>query len=298
MAGTMQAERSTRRMHTSPAPGVDLSRNIDKSDGGRWERCLSETIIAQVIPRLYAAHCGDPDQGSALKNGLPQFQRNNDADRFLGLVLSESRDSQWDHLLQLRDSGMNLETILLEIMAPAIRHIGELWADDRMSFVEVTAKSARLQQMLRALGMLRDHESANGAGERSLLLAAVPGEQHTFGLFVLAELFLKAGWSVAVEITANLDDLCAQVNRRPFDAIGLSVGSERFLPALGDQIEALRSATMLAEMRVFLGGWAFTQDGKTVDGYGADLIETNARAAVASADLLCPHGRRISGTKR
>ncbi|WP_369235035.1 B12-binding domain-containing protein [Jiella sp. M17.18] len=270
-----------------------MSTRIDNPPPSRWERCLSETIVAQVIPRLYAAHCGDGEQGAGAARRLPDFGRDSEADRFLGLVLSDSRDSQWEHLLQLRDSGMNLETILLDIMAPAIRHIGEMWADDRMSFVEVTAKSARLQQMLRALGTLRDSEASREGGERSLLLAGVPGEQHTFGLFVLAELFLKAGWSVAVEIAASLDDLRAAVSRRPFDAVGLSVGSERFLPPLAGQVAALRSASAAANTRIFLGGWAFTQGDTSLDAYGVDLIETNARAAVARASLLCPLGGRL-----
>ncbi|MCQ0986370.1 cobalamin B12-binding domain-containing protein [Jiella marina] len=259
-----------------------MSSDLDEPDDGRWKARLSKTIVSQVIPTLYQAH-GEavPGRtGSDLGNGM---RRRAEAEHFLGLVLSDGHEAQWQHLLSLRATGMDLEAILTEIMAPAVRELGELWLDDRLSFVEVTTRSARLQQMIGALGRLEQEEAAFGP---SLLLAAAPGEQHTFGLFVLAEMFLAAGWRVSIELRATTDELCSKVEMRTYDAIGLSVGSERFLPGVEKLVTTLRNASKSSDTRIFLGGWAFTVARQSLDDYGADLIATDGRSAVERAGLL------------
>ena len=271
------------RDFAEPPDGPDLSRSFDACDEREWKKRLSETIMARVIPSLYAAH-RDETAGNQNSRGSVDRWCHVEAERFLGLVLSDAPQAQWQHLLALRAAGMELETLLLEIMAPTVRELGEMWLNDRMSFVEVSTKSARLQHMIRSLG--RSDSFVLQDGRASVLLATAPGEQHTFGLFVLAELFLAAGWSVALEANASLDSLCSLVDQRPFDIVGLSVGSERFLPPVGDQVAALRQASRAHKSQIFLGGWAFTSSGQTIEDYGADLIAIDGRSAVETAETL------------
>ncbi|MCE7027063.1 cobalamin B12-binding domain-containing protein [Jiella avicenniae] len=248
-----------------------------------WRYRLSEAIVAKVIPSLYAAH-GEAGPLNQRSTSTGEIHRRIEAERFLGLVLSDSPEAQWRHLLDLQAAGMDLETLLMEIMAPAIRELGEMWLNDRMSFVEVTTKSARLQHMIRSLGRPDSFQMTDGRA--SVLLAAAPGEQHTFGLFVLAELFLAAGWSVSLEANSSLDVLCELAESRRYDAIGMSVGSERFLPPVREQVAALRQATGSQTSRIFLGGWAFTVAGQSLDDYGADLVAVDGRSAVERAETL------------
>ena len=283
MPGIPQVADLYSRQFRTPSPGSELSNSIDSCDEGDWKGRLSEAIVAKVIPSLYAAHF---DQRPGNQNKRPSFElrRRAEADRFLGLVLSNGAEAQWQHLLGLRAAGMDLETILMEVMAPAVRELGEMWLTDRMSFVEVTTKSARLQHMIRSLG--RSDSYALTDGRASILLAAAPGEQHTFGLFVMAEFFLAAGWSVSLEANASLDMLCDLANNNRYDAIGMSVGSERLLPMVGDQVATLRQAAQSHNSRIFLGGWAFTIEGQSLDDYGADLIAIDGRSAVERAESL------------
>lgn len=266
-----------------PAHGPTLSNRVDRSSRRDWKGRLSDAIVNKVIPSLYAAH-GETKPGGRTAQECAELRRRVEAERFLGLVLSNSPEAQWQHLLGLRASGMDLETLLMEIMAPAVRELGEMWLNDRMSFVEVTTKSARLQHMIRSLGRSDSDFLPDGCG--SVLLAAAPGEQHTFGLFVLAEMFLAAGWSVSLEANSTMEMLCELVASRRFDAVGLSVGSERFLAPVGSQVAALRQASEAHASRIFLGGWAFTTAGQSLDDYGADLVAVDGRSAVEKAETL------------
>ncbi|NDW03580.1 cobalamin B12-binding domain-containing protein [Jiella pacifica] len=267
----------------APSKCTEVSIDIYNPAERDWKHRLSEAIVARVIPSLYASHGGvDPLNRQA--KATVEIHRRMEADRFLGLVLSDSPEAQWRHLLDLQAAGMDLETLLMEIMAPAVRELGEMWLNDRMSFVEVTTKSARLQHMIRSLG--RPDSFRMTDGRASVLLATAPGEQHTFGLFVLAELFLAAGWSVSLEANTRLDMLCELAETRRYDAIGMSVGSERFLPPVREQVATLRQATQSNTSRIFLGGWAFTAAAQSLDDYGADLVALDGRSAVERAETL------------
>ncbi|MBO0905393.1 cobalamin B12-binding domain-containing protein [Jiella sonneratiae] len=283
MAAIPYVAESYRRIIPHESKSGRLSSDIYTHHNEEWKKRLSEAIVAKVIPSLYAAHrtAEAPEEGS---RAAQEVRRRAEAERFLGLVLSDGPDAQWRHLLDLRASGMDLETLLTDIMSPAVRELGAMWLDDRLSFVEVTTKSARLQHMIRSLGRVDACELSGGRA--SVLLAPAPGEQHTFGLFVLAELFLAAGWSVSIEANVSLHTLCQLVETRRYDAIGISVGSERFLPHVGAQVEALRHASSAHCSRIFLGGWAFTVPGQSIDDYGADLVATDGRSAVERAQTL------------
>lgn len=283
MAGVPQvAERHQRTLRLS-SECAELSTSLYNPGDSDWRHRLSEAIVAKVIPSLYAAH-GEAETRNRQAKTSAEIRRHGEADRFLGLVLSGSPEAQWHHLLELQAAGMELETLLMEIMAPAVRELGEMWLNDRMSFLEVTTKSARLQHMIRSLG--RADAFQMGDGRASVLLVAAPGEQHTFGLFVLAELFLAAGWSVSLEANSNLDILCELAESRRYDAVGISVGSERFLPPLREQVATLRKATRSSTSRIFLGGWAFTAAAQSLDDYGADLVAIDGRSAVERAGTL------------
>ena len=252
-----------------------------------WENRLAQAIVSMVIPKLQYAH---PKVEQTLEDSSVRHIRlQAEADRFIGMVLAENRDAQWQFLCDLRNDGLDPESIFLDVMTPAIRHLGDLWDDDRMSFIDVTTKASHMQQMMRRLGAEWQAQGSS-CGNRRILLAPAPGEQHTFGLFLLAEMFLKAGWDTVVEPAASRENLCDCVALQSFDAIGLSAGSERTLPTLTSCVEDMRNAGFNKHMRVFLGGRAFQISASSLDGYGADMIETDGRLAVRKADVLCPLG--------
>ena len=249
-----------------------------------WENRLARAITGMVIPKLQSVHRADPASPALV--ALDQVHRRIETHRFIGLVLSGDEREQWQFLVALRERGIELETVFMDVLAPAIRHLGLLWEDDRMSFIDVTTKSAALQRMMRTLGS--QFAEAASYPNRRLLLAPVPGEQHTFGIFMLTEMFLKAGWETVVEPSASEARLCELLAAGSYDAIGLSVGGEEMLAGLGGTVARVRAASSGNDLRVFLGGRAFQDARNQLDGYGADMIETDARAAVARADDLCP----------
>ncbi len=103
------------------------------------------------------------------------------------------------HLDALRAGGMSAEAVITEVLSATARHLGVMWEQDRCTFVDVTLGLSRLQQLLRIYGPAFEAEPALQGSGRRLLLAVVPGEQHTFGLAIVEEFFRRAGWHVQSE---------------------------------------------------------------------------------------------------
>ena len=200
---------------------------------------------------------------------------------FTGLVC-DGRDSDAEQMVeQLLASGAAPEALMLELLAPAARLMGEHWCQDHRDFLEVTVGMARLQQLVRQFRLPpSDHANLRGHA----LLVAVPGEQHTFGLRVVEEHLLRAGWKVTTYMKASEPDITRLVADEPFDFVGFSLSSERLLPALRSAIRSLRSSSRNQNVRIAVGGVLF--DGRDIAprDIDADAIVMDAQDAVNQAN--------------
>lgn len=199
---------------------------------------------------------------------------------FTGLIC-DGREADAEQMVeQLLASGASAETLMLELLAPAARLMGAHWCDDHRDFLEVTVGMARLQQLVRQFRLPpNDHGPLLGHA----LLVPVPGEQHTFGLRVVEEHLLRAGWKVSAYMKASEPEITRLVADEPFDFVGFSISSERLLPALRSAIRSLRSSSRNQGVRIAVGGVLF--DGRDIapSDIDADAIVTDAQDAVNQA---------------
>src|SRR6185437_15712510 len=97
-----------------------------------------------------------------------------------------------------------------------------LWETDATDFANVTIAVSRLQRIMRRLGE-RFFEDANRGGDASILLTIIPGEQHSFGLSMVAEFFRRAGWNLCTGPFSSHQELTSLVHNHWFDIVGFSV---------------------------------------------------------------------------
>ncbi|PZF76073.1 hypothetical protein DK847_15670 [Aestuariivirga litoralis] len=200
---------------------------------------------------------------------------------FTGFICDGDEGDAVQVIEQLLGAGVPAETLMLELLAPAARLMGECWCEDRRDFVEVTLGMARLQQLVRQFRLpavprseLRGHA----------LLLPVPTEQHTFGLRIVEEHLLRAGWNVTCVLKVDEPEIARLVAAEPYDFVGFSVTSERLLPALRSAIRCVRTSSRNQGVRIAVGGVLF--DGRTITArdVDADAIVRDAQDAVARAD--------------
>ncbi len=246
---------------------------------------LARLIQGEIIPRLMLAHA---NHGPALSldagpSALPTPQEIID----LSALLIQGEDVAAEAYVEVvLARGVNVQSVLLDLLAPTARRLGELWVDDSCTFTDVTLGLLRLQHMLRTLAPRLDHGVKRYQPGRRILLTAMPGEQHTFGIFMVAEFFRRAGWEVHDQPQATTQSLLGSVDAEWYSSIGVSVSSEVRLGELAALIPALRRNSRNAAVAVMIGGSLFKDQPGLVEFVGADFGAPDALTAVEEAERM------------
>ena len=234
-----------------------------------------------IVPRLLMSHVHG--------NALAQKGINRKSKATLGSVavldfvsqtMQDDPNAAIDHVRHLLDNGVEFQDILLELMAPAARILGERWESDTTSFVEVALGIARMHRILREFDGIPSHLwSNNGAGRHALLLPT-PGEQHTFGLRLVQEFLLREGWSVTNRNVETETDIAGIVGSGHFDVVGLSLSGETLIQPFMSAIRIVRAKTVNPHVKVIVGGHIFVERPELIETCGADAYAVDAPATV------------------
>lgn len=244
---------------------------------------LHRLVEGEIIPRLLLAHRGI-DAGGV--NGAAAPIDVGTAERFALAALRQEAYGLLVEVDALIARGHSVEAVFLDILAPAARHLGELWDADACDFVDVTMALWRLQEIVHELAARTPGAAERRGGERRALFAPLPGEQHGFGSLMVEEFFRRAGWTTASEPGASEADLTTLVGSRWFEIVGLTVSVAENVARLPAIIAALRAASRNPRLGVLVGGRVFIDHPDWADGCGADATALDARQAVLVAESL------------
>lgn len=247
---------------------------------------LVRTIEDEIIPRLVLARRAAPGAPGlpVLVGRLPNAA---DVADFTQLILANDVAVAASYVHGLRARGTPLETVFLELLAPCARRLGELWKTDRCDFTQVTVGLWRLHQLLRELSpTFRTGETEHQSLGRRVLLAPAPGEQHMFGICIVAEFFRRAGWDVWGGPPTASGDLLGIVRSEAFAIVGLSLSGEARLDGLATRIREIRRASRNRSIRVMVGGQVFNERPQLVALVGADATAADGRQAPLQAKHL------------
>lgn len=252
---------------------------------------LVKALESEVIPRLLKAHRVVPHGLlPAVSECVPPTEK--EVQDFVRLVLAPDDLPIAECVAGIRLRGMSVEMVYLDLLAPAARHLGYLWEEDLCDFTEVTVGLGRLQHLLQELSPAFGAEVQFPANARRALLMPAPGDQHTFGLAMVAEFFNRSGWEVASGDIHSPTNAVDMARREWFDVIGFSVGSETRLDWLRDCIRTVRQVSRNKNVGIMVGGPVFTLHPEYVEAVGADCTATDGKDAPVRADTLI--GTRVA----
>jgi methanogenic corrinoid protein MtbC1 len=249
----------------------------------RAER-LARVIEVEVVPRLVlAGRAAGPDSAPDSIAAAPGPE---DVVALVGLVIGSDAAAPLAYVEELRLRGVALERLYLDLFAVAAQRLGQLWTDDLCSFADVTVGLARLQGLVREyspafMPCVEAHDP-----RRSALLIPIPGEQHTFGLVMVAEFFLRAGWNVRSEPMMTDGDVRSAVRNHWFAVAGISVGNNDRLDAVAALIRLVRRESCNHGIGVMVGGRVFAEKPELAGLVGADATATDGRQAALQAETL------------
>ena len=206
---------------------------------------------------------------------------------FLEAVLSPDDGAAGRAVDELLGRGVDASAVYLDLLAPTAALLGEMWTEDACDFVDVTVAAARMQRVVRSLGPVfaRSGGAAEAAGRA--LLSSLPGEQHTLGMFIVAEFLVRDGWGVRVGTPANAAALAAVVRDEWFDVVGFAAACGARLLMLRHEIAAARRHSRNPRVTVLVGGRVFVEHPDLADRVGADGFAASAADAPCRARALC-----------
>jgi MerR family transcriptional regulator, light-induced transcriptional regulator len=257
---------------------------VDADPGPDCVELLTRMVEAEIIPRLMLVHGVDPKPAMVVKPASVEASLVED---FARLTLTKDIDSLVEFVEGLQVNGVTTQSIYIDLLAPTARRLGDWWTADVCTFAEVTIGLGKLQQVLHELSRRSPATPDPKKPSRSVLLAAGPDEQHTFGLLVVEEFFRRAGWRTWCELGGDSAEVVRAVSAQRYDLFGLSVSCDDHLDRVTALITSVKRSSLNRSIRVMVGGRLFNERPDLAAGVGADITASEGTEAVAKAAAVC-----------
>lgn len=245
---------------------------------------LANVVEGEIIPRLMLAH--QNFVSTLIDETLDDALSEDAIEQFAKLTITGEVDDLEDHIVALTRQGVVVETVYLQLMAPAARKLGEYWEQDICSFTDVTIGLGRLQTLLYRLSARQkgiiDTEALVPRG----LFITPFGGQHSFGIRMVEDLFRRAGWKTLCEPNILSQDLVDLIATENFDLVGIGISIVGQLELVEEMIGCVRQSSRNREIKIMVGGNLIVEQSDLATALGADFSAIDAREAVTIAQNI------------
>ncbi|MEO1066501.1 MAG: cobalamin B12-binding domain-containing protein [Pseudomonadota bacterium] len=303
----------------SPARGGRLLAPSDNRRGpagdGALIPALEETVIHNVIPRLVNRFGPGMIVRSKKPKSLisPQLKASielcqpatepvsswlvneGEKDRFMDMLNARDEAAALDFLEDLVSRGASFDDVCRGLITDVARDLGQMWIDDDVSFVTVSAYTAMLMTLLRSFSLRVTTSHVLPDQDKAALVSSVPGEQHVLGTLVVQETLRRAGWHVAGEQVDTLRALYVLVRKQWFTLAGISVSTTTLIEQCAKAINGIRNHSQNPNITVMVGGSAFFDRPDLVEAVGADIYVHDAKQALCVASRVDEFNRALVG---
>lgn len=265
--------------HEAQRAAVDYRRPHDAA-------ALDRTIEREIIPRLLMTHrTGAAPSRQVMPPSTGDIDQRSFRE-FLEAIRGTNDQLSTDIVRTLLQDGMPPDVIMMDLLAPAADTLGEMWYRDECGFVDVTVSVGRLQRILRELGQRQSLIPGKFNSPGRILVSSLPSEQHTLGLYIVAEFFYSDGWGVVIGPPTEETPTPQLVASEWFDLVAFSVSRDDALLPLRHEIATTRRRSLNPRVRILVGGHAVNEHRDAVKLLGADARATDPHDAIRVAHQL------------
>jgi methanogenic corrinoid protein MtbC1 len=206
---------------------------------------LADEVVSRLASRLH-----------------PNVQRSEIAarvpiDDFCRALIAQDAEAALAMIRRDRLVGMPLEAVYAGTLAAAAERLGQWWNEDEVGFLEMSVAAGRIFEIMRHLRRTIPLPQHDVGPERHALFATVPGDQHTMGVTMAADLFRNRGWEIDLRVGFGHEELMEAVAGRSYRVIGLSAGGMAGVLPLARCVVAFRITH--PAVPVFVGGSVVTE---------------------------------------
>ena len=188
----------------------------------------SVSVLAREVISRLAARIDEPELQHTIAEDLADA------------LASRDDTAAMRKVMRLVAAGHDVETLYLTYLAGAAHLLGKRWTQDALSSAQVTIAAARIYAIMRGLASALTPTSWPDG--RHAVFASVPGERHTLGVSMAADLFRHEGWLIDLKVGRTHDELLTELAESDFAILGLSVSTPDCLQGLIRLTTAVRVA--------------------------------------------------------
>lgn len=217
---------------------------------------------------------------------LPVLPHAEHVRQFIAVLLRDDDQAVMDFALGLVENGMSPDALYEEVFAESARVLGDMWCEDDCSFYDVTVGAGRIHRLIREFSHQFQAEQRYPGGTGRILLACAADEQHSLGIALLAEFFVRDGWDVHIGPGLGSEALLDKVRESDYDILGFSVAVTARISKLQQDIRRARQVSRKRDIQVLVGGQLIFADPSLTQRIGANGYALDARSAVREARRL------------
>jgi excisionase family DNA binding protein len=207
------------------------------------------------------------------------------AERLETRLLAGDGRGAWAVIEAALAAGSQLDSLYLDVLAPAMRSIGDRWERGE---VDVALEHRASGIALRIVGRIGPRFVRRGRTRGCVVLGAPAGDHHALPPALVADLLRSAGWEVhdlgGDVPSADFAEVARAVPR--LAAVGVSVTADECLGAAGETLEVLRDS-LAPTVAILVGGRAVGGEAEARS-LGADGWAADGRGARALLDRSSP----------
>ncbi len=196
------------------------------------------------------------------------------------LLIHGDEGAAWQLVEAAMASGHEPDWIYTDMIAPALRHVGELWHDGE---IDVADEHRASLAATRLVGRLSPRFNRRGRPKGTFIVAAAPNDFHGLAVMMLSDRIRGAGYhTVDLGAAVPPDSLKRTVEETgPLTAVAILALRPDNEPAIRKAVAAARS---VSDVPIFLGGQAV--DGPNhARGLGATAYAESALAILKSPSI-------------
>jgi MerR family transcriptional regulator, light-induced transcriptional regulator len=207
--------------------------NVFHPQSSRLHDQATRALAVEVLSRMEQSRRTSPIKVSPHPNAA-------ELDLLCDALLRSDEAAASAQILQAHQAGVPIDTIYQGYLSGAAQQLGKMWDDDRVSSAEVVIAAGLIYGLMRGMRRLFGAETQILPDEFRAAFAATPGETHTLGVTMAADLLRRHGWQIDLSVGLDHDALVDKMGQHPFPIIGLSASSSRMIFPLARLIVALR----------------------------------------------------------
>ncbi len=206
--------------------------------------------------------------------------------RFLQPLLAGRRTECFSLLHEALLAGMPAETLVHDVVWPAIAQVQRLLGDDRITHA---AASMAVRILRSAASQLQPHLHRRPANGRRMLVTSADGVEQEIGAQLVADLFEAEGWDVYfVGPEVPEDEMLALVGELRPDALLIFGTQAAAVPRTRRFVDMIREVGAVPQMNVIVSGGVFNRADGLWREVGADLFVERADELIRQAAQLGP----------